>query len=356
MQTHLYLSIAGENRLAIYLFDNSNGKIEFQENVDVTGSPGPLTLSPCGNYLYAGLRSSKEIATFSIDEKTKQLTLQSTINLDADTCYIATDNSGKFLLSAYYGAGKVTVHKIGADKTIQKELLQTIETAPHAHYIETDASNRFVFVPHTIPENAIYQFLFDQDTGMLTENPFGHYHPDEPIGPRHYCESPNKPIIYSSNEQGSSISAYRYKTVAVAEKSDGKNTSDKPDYTAHDAPGLLWEFQTISNLPDDFDGDNSCAQIHIDPHGKFLYATNRGHNSVAMYSIDEETGELTGLGHQPTEPVPRVFNIDETGNFLFAGGRDSGKLATYRINRQNGKLSELDVYEVGETPMWVLFL
>ena len=111
-----------------------------------------------------------------------------------------------------------------------------------------------------------------------------------------------------------------------------------------------------SNLPDDFDGDNSCAQIHIDPHGKFLYATNRGHNSVAMYSIDEETSELIALGHQPTEPVPRVFNIDETGNFLFVGGRDSGKLATYRINRQNGILSELDVYEVGETPMWVLFL
>ena len=353
MQSHLYLSIAGENRIAIYTFNVSNGAIEFQEDVNVSGSPGPLTLSPCGNYLYAGLRSSREISTFRIDEKSKQLTLLRTINLDADTCYIATDKTGKYLLSAYYGAGKVTVHSIGEDKTVQDELIQAIETAPHAHYIETDASNRFAFVPHTVPANAIYQFHFNPGTGMLTENPFGNSNPDEPVGPRHYCEHPNKPTFYFSNEQGSSVSAYN---LQKGDTETSISKSGNPDYTVHDAPGLLWEFQTLSTLPADFDEHNSCAQIHIDPQGKFLYVSNRGYDSIAMFSIDDENGELTALGQQLTEPTPRVFNIDETGNFLFAGGQGSGKLATYRINQESGILTPLETYEVGENPMWVLFV
>ena len=152
MQTHVYLSIAGENRIAIYTLDVSSGDIELQENIGVSGSPGPLARSLCGNYLYAGLRSSREIASFRIDEKTKHLTHLRTVQLDADTCYIATDKTGNFLLSAYYGAGKVTVHAIGTDKTVQGKPLQTLETDIHAHCIETDASNRFAFVPHTVPE------------------------------------------------------------------------------------------------------------------------------------------------------------------------------------------------------------
>ena len=353
MQSHLYLSIAGENRIAIYNFDVSNGTIAFQEDVDVSGSPGPLTLSLCGNYLYAGLRSSREISTFRIDEKSKQLNLLRTIKLDADTCYIATDKTGKYLLSAYYGAGKVTVHAIGEDKTVQGESIQTIETAPHAHYIETDASNRFAFVPHTVPRNAIYQFHFDPDTGMLTQNFFGNFNPDDPVGPRHYCEHPNKPIFYFSNEQGSSVSAYN---LQKGDPGVSPRKSGAPDYTVHDAPGLLWEFQTLSTLPADFDEHNSCAQIHIDPQGKFLYVSNRGHDSITIFSIDEESGALTALGHQLTEPTPRVFNIDETGNFLFAGGQGSGKLATYRINRESGLLNSIGTYEVGKNPMWVLFV
>ena len=353
MQSHVYLSIAGENRISIYTFDVSTGVIELQENVDVSGSPGPLTLSRCGNFLYAGLRSSREISTFRIHEKSRQLTLLDTIQLDADTCYIATDKTGNYLLSTYYGAGKVTVHAIGNDKTVQDEPIQTIETAPHAHYIETDASNRFTFVPHTVPRNAIYQFHFDAETGMLTENFFGNMNPDDPVGPRHYCEHPNKPFFYFSNEQGSSVSAYSL------QKGDPKAAipkSSDPNYTIHDAPGLLWEFQTLSTLPDNFDEHNTCAQIHIDPQGQFLYVSNRGHDSIAIFSIDEENGELTALGHQATEPTPRVFNIDATGNFLFAGGQGSGKLATYRIDRKNGLLSPLEVHDVGRNPMWVLFV
>ncbi len=353
MQTHVYLSIAGEKRIAIYTFNVSDGAITFEENINVSGSPGPLTLSPCGNYLYAGLRSSREIATFRINQNSKQLTLLKTTQLDADTCYIATDKTGRFLLSAYYGAGKVTVHSIADDKTVQGEPLQTIETAPHAHYIETDKTNRFAFVPHTVPRNAIYQFHFDPETGMLSENFFGNLNPDEPEGPRHYCEHPDKPIFYFSNENGSSVSTYN---LQIGDPEAEVSKSGVPNYTVNDAPGLLWHVQTLSTLPSDFDEKNTCAQIHIDPQGEFVYVSNRGHDSIAMFSIDKTSGELTSIGHQPTEPTPRVFNIDGTGNYLFAGGQGSGKLATYRINRESGVLEPLERYDVGENPMWVLFL
>ncbi len=334
MQTHVYFSIAGENRIAIYMFNAASGEIEFQENVNVSGSPGPLALSPCGNYLYAGLRSSREIASFRIAEQAKRLTHLRTIVLDADTCYISTDNTGNFLLSAYYGAGKVTVHAIGEDKTVQGEPVHTVATAPHAHCIETDASNRFVFVPHTVPRNAIYQFYFSEDTGALTENSRGHFNPDTPIGPRHYCFHPDKPVLYFSDEQGSSMSTYEL-------------IEDE---------GYLRHLRTVSTLPSDFEEGNTCAQIHLTPDARFLYVSNRGHDSIAGFAIDEKSGEITTTGHQLTEPTPRVFNIDGTGNFLFVGGQGSGRIATYRINQQTGALSPLENYAVGENPMWVLFV
>ena len=114
--------------------------------------------------------------------------------------------------------------------------------------------------------------------------------------------------------------------------------------------------EDLSTLPADFDGDNTCAQIHIDPQGTFLYVSNRGHDSIAEFAIDAESGKLNVVGHRLTEPTPRVFNIDATGTLLFVGGQGSGKLATYRINRESGALAPIGNYTVGESPMWVLFI
>ena len=158
------------------------------------------------------------------------------------------------------------------------------------------------------------------------------------MDPGHFCFHPNKPVLYFSNEQGSSVSAYTLQE-------------------GGDHPGILVDLQDdLSTLPADFDADNTCAQIHIDPQGAFLYVSNRGHDSIAGFAIDEDSGKLSAVGHQLTEPTPRVFNIDGTGNYLFVGGQGSGQLATYRINRESGALSPLTTYAVGENPMWVLFI
>ena len=112
--------------------------------------------------------------------------------------------------------------------------------------------------------------------------------------------------------------------------------------------------QTVSTLPADFDGRNSCSQIQITPSGRFLFAPNRGHNSVASFALDEATGLLTATGRVEAEPVPRAFGLDPSGSFVFASGLESGRLTSYRVDGERGTLAPLESYDLGETPMWVL--
>ncbi len=207
-------------------------------------------------------------------------------------------------------------------------------TAGGAHAMQTDPTNRFAFVPHIANRgpNAIFQFKFDENTGQLTPNSPPRHSPQEHLGPRHFCFHPNRDIVYFSDEQGSSVTAYNLDPSA----------------------GTLTPFQTISTLPEDYKEGNSCSQIQITPSGKFLYAPNRGHNSVASFAIDSSTGRLTATGRVSTEPVPRAFSLDPDGQFLFVAGLDSGRLASYQVNQDSGELKPLETYEVGKKPMWVL--
>jgi len=333
MEYHTYISISGENKISLFKMNTDTGKLLFQKDIELSGGPGPLALDHEEKFIYAGIRSNREIASFRIDHNTGDLSLIGTMSLEADPCYIITDRKGNFLLSAYYGAGKVAVHPIGEDGVVSSPPIEWISTAEHAHCIQTDASNKFAFVPHTVEPNCIFQFKFDENTGKLTSNDIPKVVPEEEVGPRHFCFHPSKNIVYTSNEQGSSATAYNFDTSA----------------------GTLSPFQTVSTLPSDYDEENTCAQIHITPSGKFLYVSNRGHDSIAGFSIDD-TGQLSSLGQQSTEPTPRAFNIDPTGNFLYAGGQGSGKIASYRINPQTGELEPLEIYAVGKNPMWVLFV
>lgn len=141
-------------------------------------------------------------------------------------------------------------------------------------------------------------------------------------------------MLYCSNEQGCSVTAYRFDTSA----------------------GTLTAMQTVSTLPDGYTGKNSCSQIQIAPSGKFLYAPNRGHNSIAGFTVDATTGLLTSIGQAPSEPVPRAFSLDPNGKFLYAAGLESGRLAAYRIDASTGVLQPLKTYPVGARPMWVMII
>jgi 6-phosphogluconolactonase len=335
MHNRMYISISEEDKIAVFDVDATTGRTTHFGDVPTSGRPAPLAVDPERKYLYVGCRATNELMTFRIDPGEGSLSPIGKIPLESDPCFLSTDRTGKFLLSAYYGAGAAAVHRIGSDGVAISPPVQWLPTAPGAHSIHTDRSNRFAFVPHiaggTGP-NAIFQFNFDEGSGELTPNSPARVTPDNEAGPRHYCYHPTKDMAYFSNEQGSSVTAY----------------------DLNPREGTLTAKQTISTLPNGYTGENTCAQIQIAPSGKFLYAPNRGHNSIACYSIDETSGMLTSIGNLMTEPVPRALSLDPTGAFLYVAGLESGNLASYSIDSDSGTLHPLEVQPIGAGPMWVL--
>jgi 6-phosphogluconolactonase len=335
MTMYMYVTLQGDNAILRFVMDPASGQLELQKTLPLAGGPAPLALSPDRSYLYVGRRDVFELSSYRVDAQSGSLALINTVSLQGEPCYMSTDRSGKFLLSAYYQAGGAAVHAIGADGAAYGPPIEWLETANGAHCLQTDASNRFAFLPHIAGRgpNAIYQYCFDAQSGHMTPNTPPIVKPEREDGPRHYCFHPYKDIVYFSNEQGCSVTAYHFDT----------------------SNGTLSPFQTVPTLPQGFDGRNSCSQIQITPSGQFLYAPNRGHNSVAGFAVDAANGSLTPIGHVAVDPVPRAFGIDPSGNFLYVTGLESGRLLAYRIDQTSGILSPLETYTVGERPMWVLF-
>ena len=331
MPVFFYVSLFAQDSIACCRMDPDTGHLSPGGTTPITGGPAALALSPDRRMLYAGLRTKPGIASFRVEPGTGTLALPDTVPLEADPCFLAADRTGRFLLSSYYQAGRIAVHPVEADGRAGARPAESLTTAPNAHSIQTDRSNRFAFVPHTGP-NVILQFCFDERTGKLAPNNIPGVTPPEGTEPRHFCFHPRKDIVYVVNERASSVTVYTLDTET----------------------GALSERQTITTLPGDYTGKNSCAQIRITPAGGSLYASNRGHDSIACFAIDETSGSLTSLGQVPTQPHPRAFNLDPDGRFLYAAGRDSGNLAAYRIDPSNGRLEAGEIIEIGEQPMWVL--
>ena len=315
------------------------GKLKHQGDVELKGRPAPIAIDPEHKYLFAGQRKVDYfgMASFSIDRKTGGLMPIGSIPLNGDPVHISTDKTGKFLLSAYYYQKTAAVHKIGDDGSLTDPPVVWRKTDIGAHYIQTDPANKYAFVPHIARgsltgANAIFQFRFDEDKGTLTPLSPTRANNREEEGPRHICFHPDKNIVYSSNEQGNSVTVYVY-------------DADK---------GNLHPVPTVSPLPSGYNGPNSCSQIQITPNGRFLYAPNRGHNSIACFTVNPDNGYLSPIGQTATEAVPRAFSIDPQGSFVYAAGLETGRLASYRIDQDNGSLNAGDVYDVGKGPMWVL--
>ena len=335
MTMQMYITLAEEDRIARYEVDTATGALTHIGDTATAARPAPLAVNPTGDRLYVGCRDEIAISTYAIGDG-GALAHIGDVSVDNDPCYLATDRSGRFLLSAYYEGGRCAVHAIGDDGAAVSPPVEWLATDKGAHSMQTDPANRFAFVPHISGgngPNAIFQFRFDAETGHITPNSPARVEPDAELGPRHFCFHPHKGILYFSDEQGCSVTAYNF---------DAEN-------------GTLSAFQTTSTLPDGYEGQNSCSQIQIAPSGEFLYAPNRGHNSIACFSVDAHSGALTPIDHAPSEAVPRAFSIDPTGQYLYAAGLDTGKLAAYRIE-DDGTLARFATYDVGEGPMWVLII
>ena len=346
MAYHMYVSLQDDDKILVSGIDARTGKLTPKEEVPIAGGPSSSAISPDRKTLYVGQRNSKEMSSFRIDSDTGRLTLIGRVSVPDSPTFLSTDRNGRFVLSAYYQGAHVAVHSIGDDGSVSDQPIEWLETAAAAHAIQTDPSNKFAFVPHiarlndsvmqppgdALGPNAIFQFKFDENTGRLTPNSPLKVEPEEFLGPRHYCFHPNLNIVYFSDEQGCSVTGYNLDS----------------------STGTLSAFQTIPTLPEGFSGRNTCSQIQITPSGKFLYAPNRGHNSIAGFSVDASSGRMMAIGRVSTEAVPSAFSLDPEGNFLFAAGSESGRLASYRINGDTGELTPLETYSGGKRPMGVL--
>jgi len=348
MPDMLYVGLQDDDKIAVFALDGDRGELTKRADLGASGGPSVMAINPDRNTLYVGYRAQPSVASYRIDPANGGLSLLGTaVQADAPT-FLAPDRTGRYMLCAYYQGGYVAVYPIAADGSIGAAAVDTQKTAVGAHAVAADPSNRFAFVPHIAriqdnvlepPKNnpgpnVILQYRLDAQTGRLSPNTPHRVEQGDLVGPRHYIHHPSLDVVYFSNEQGCSVTAYRL---------------DR-------ANGTLSSVQTISTLPAGHSERTTCSQIHLTPSGRYLYVGNRAANgsSIAAFAVDPATGQLTVAGHTPTEAVPSAFCLDPAGHFLFAVGTASGRLASYRINQQTGALTPLAVAEVGQRPAAVL--
>ena len=330
----VYIPLTEERRFLVFVMDTESGKLTLKHELNLPAQPWQLCISPDHRYLYQQVRDDgySGVLTFRIDSETGGVTQIGEVDLESDACYVSTDRTGRYLFAAYLFPGMVTVHRIDSGGVARGPAVDRQLTDLYAHHITTDNSNRFALVPHVTPTDAIYRFRFDETSGRLTpyappklDTPTGH-------GPRHLAYHPTLDMVYANAEQASHVTVYRL---------------DPTD-------GALEPTQSLSTLPDEgFHGTNSTATVRVHPSGKAVYVSNRGHDSIATFTVDPTTGLLTPSGHSPTKECPRAFGLDPDGRFLYAGSDHSGRVTSHRIDSE-GLLHSLDVYQLGMWPSWVL--
>ena len=313
-------------------FDPATGALSNRELAAEVASPSFLAHHPSRRFLYAvnevAIHDGKKtgaVTAFSIDPATGGLTrLNQQPSGGAGPCHLVVDREGKNVLVANYGGGSVAVVPIEADGSLGTPTATIThrgssvnpqrQEAPHAHCVTLDAANRFAFVTD-LGLDRILIYRFDPARGALTPNDPPSVAVKPGAGPRHFAFHPDGRHAYVINEMGSTITAFD-----------------------HDR-GVLTPRETLSTLPKDYRGDNSTAEIQVHPTGAFLYGSNRGQNSIAIFAVDPTTGELTARGHQAQRiKTPRHFAIDPTGRFLVVANQDSASLVVFRIDPKTGAL------------------
>ena len=335
-----------------YRFDADTGQITSLGLAAETTNPSFVALHPNGRFLYAVNEvgnykgpNSGGVSAFSIDHATGKLTFLNEVpSRGADPCYIIVDKTGKYVLVANYTGGSIAVFPVLEDGKLGETSAFVQHTGhgtnpsrqegPHAHSIDLSPDNRLAMVDDLgLDELLVYKF--DSANGSLTPNdpPFAKLDPG--AGPRHFVLHPSGKFAYVISEMQSTVTAF----------------SNDP------ATGTLHRLQTISALPKDFRGENDDAEIQMHPSGKFLYASNRGSDTIAVFAIDPSKGTLTPVEYTPTQgKIPRSFEIDPTGKFLFAENQKSDNIVIFRIDAKTGRLTPTgQVLDVG-SPVCVKFL
>ncbi|NQX57865.1 lactonase family protein [Paenibacillus qinlingensis] len=312
-------------------FDTESGSLTLKHNVTGLQNPTFLAVDADNSRLYAlgegvGTEGQKcgAASAYTINLETGELSLLNTENtLPATTCHIQLDNTNQVVMVTSYHGGMVGLSpiledgQIGISADIQQHhgaSLLPVQDRPRAHSVFVDRANRFIGACDLGLDKIIIYRL-----DLTAKRLFPHHEVSiKPgSGPRHFVFHPSFEFGYVINELGSTVTAFGY----------------------DEELGQLTEFQNITTLPASFEGENACADIHISPDGRFLYGSNRGHDSLVVYAIDELTGHLSLVEHAPTlGKHPRNFGISPDGRFVLVANKDSDNIVSFARDETTGKL------------------
>jgi 6-phosphogluconolactonase len=344
----------GKNSKGIYLgeLDLASGTLTIKGLAGESTNPSFLAIHPSQKFLYAvnevpsfDNKKTGAVSAFAIDPKTGNLTLLNQQPAGGTgPCHLVVDKAGKNVLVANYSGGTVASLPIGDDGKL-KEPVSVIQhkgsstdpsrqKEPHAHSINLDAANKFA-IAADLGLDKLLVYKFDPAKGTLTPNDPPSASVAGGAGPRHFTFDPKGKYGYVINEMGNTVTAFSY----------------DPD------KGTFKEIQTIATLPKDFSGKSWTAEVVAHPSGKFLYGSNRGHDSIAIFAVDPDTGKLTAQGQEPTKgKTPRNFAIDPTGSYLLAENQDSGTIVVFRIDPKTGGLMQVGEPVSVPAPVCVRFV
>jgi 6-phosphogluconolactonase len=318
----------------LYRLNLSSGELKHVATTSGVVNPSFLAIAPSRRYLYAvneveefAGKKSGALSAFAVDQRTGELTLLNRQpSLGGAPCYVVVDQTGRFVLVANYAGGNVAVLKVNSDGSlgeatdVKQDLGSSInaerQEGPHAHCIVLDPANRFAY-GCDLGTDKIMIFRFDARRGKLIPNRTPSVQAKPGAGPRHLTFHPGGKYVYVINELHATVTAFAQDQIR----------------------GNLKEVQTEPTLPKDFAGADTSADIHVSPNGRFLYCSNRGHDSIAAFKIDPRSGGLTFIAHESSGgKTPRNFAIDPTGAFLLTANQNSNNIVTFRLDSKTGRL------------------
>ncbi len=329
-------------------FDDASGTLTPVQTVREVENASFLAVGPGGRFVCAVREADEgEVGAFARDEGSGELSaLNRQASRGSGPCYVSFDPSGRFVLVANYGSGTLAVLPIAADGHLEPatSVVQQDgatgpnserQDGPHAHMIAPSPDGRYVLATDLGLDQVIV-YRLDAATGQLAPNDVDGAvaHAKPGAGPRHFAFAPDGRTVYVINELDSTLTTYAW---------DAQR-------------GTLTERQTVPSLPADFRSENTCAQVVVAPDGRFVYGSNRGHDSIAIWAVDEQSGALTPAGHVSTGgQTPRNFALDPTGTWLLAANQESGTVVTFRRDAASGTLSPTGAVVDIPSPVCIVF-
>jgi 6-phosphogluconolactonase len=312
-------------------FDTDTGVLTKPQFLLEARAPAYFVIHPDGRHLYTcNSGDPGGVAAYEINPHTGGLTfLNRELAGGGDTSYLSLDHTGRYALAANYAGGNIAVFALQPDGRLGDwtAFMQHTgsgvnpqrQTHAYAHSIIVDPTNRFALVAD-LGVDKVFVYRFNEKDGTLTPHSPAFVSVAPGSGARHVKFHPNGKWVYLINEIGCTVIAFNWDA----------------------AKGTLTEFQTISTLPADFKGTSACAEMEIHPNGRFLYGSNRGHDSLAVFTIDQESGRLSLVQHIPTQgKTPRNFAFDPTSRWIICTNHDSNNAVVFRVDETTGRLTQV---------------